>query len=344
MQRRNLEYFVAVVDCGSISAAAQKLLVAQPSLSRTIGAMEKQMDCQLLERTGRGVVPTATGQQLYYYARSILDKFEMLERLYHGGEEQLVSRLHVSVALLFLKDILLENFYRQMHTPDAEICFYETTLEPLLEQVAEGSTELGLAVVNDYQMPVFNRMSLARGLEVVPLDQAQLPYVNVHGSHPLAQYRELSFRQLFDFPRLLPPRRLFQSSEPDRAGRNGAPRRQTTTYHRGKQLPHHAAHAAPYPQLYDRKRVAEAGTCLFGRGQHSAGRCTRATNVGACAAPAPALVPLCTAVSCRFFGGSTSAHDITLWLHLDMVKLVFVGSSSLWYHTPRTKKRRRMMP
>lgn len=80
---------------GGIGAAAQKLLVAQPSLSRTINAMEKQMDCQLLERTARGVVPTATGRQLYYYARSILDKFQMLERLYHGGEEQLVSRLHV---------------------------------------------------------------------------------------------------------------------------------------------------------------------------------------------------------------------------------------------------------
>ena len=138
MQRRNLEYFVTVVDCGSISAAAQKLFVAQPSLSRAINAMERQMDCRLLERTGRGVVPTAAGRQLYYYGRSILDKFQMLDRLYHGGEEQLVSRLHVSVALLFLKDSLLETVYRQMNTPDAEICFYETTLEPLLEQVAEG--------------------------------------------------------------------------------------------------------------------------------------------------------------------------------------------------------------
>lgn len=175
MQRRNLEYFVAVVDCGSISAAAQKLLVAQPSLSRTINAMEKQMDCQLLERTGRGVVPTATGQQLYYYAHSILDKFQMLERLYHGGEERLVSRLHVSVALLFLKDNLLENFYHQTDTPDAEICLYETTLEPLLEQVAEGQSEFGLAVVNNHQLPVFTRMSQARSLEVTPLDQAQAP-------------------------------------------------------------------------------------------------------------------------------------------------------------------------
>lgn len=209
MQRRNLEYFVAVVDCGSISAAAQKLLVAQPSLSRTINAMEKQMDCQLLERTGRGVVPTATGQQLYYYARSILDKFQMLERLYHGGEEQLVSRLHVSVALLFLKDSLLENFYHQTDTPDAEICFYETTLEPLLEQVAEGQSEFGLAVVNDHQLPVFTRMSQARSLEITSLDQAHAPQVHVHRTHPLAQYSEIHCRQLFEFPRLLPPGDFF---------------------------------------------------------------------------------------------------------------------------------------
>lgn len=209
MQRRNLEYFVTVVDCGSISAAAQKLLVAQPSLSRTIHAMEKQMDCQLLERTGRGVVPTATGRQLYYYARSILDKFRMLERLYHGGEKQLVSRLHVSVALLFLKDRLLETFYRQMDTPDAEICFYETTLEPLLEQVSDGQTELGLAVVNDHQLPLFIRMGQSRGLEVHLLDQPREPYIHIHNTHPLAQHSQVSVRLLFDYPRLLPPGDFF---------------------------------------------------------------------------------------------------------------------------------------
>lgn len=209
MQRRNLEYFVAVVDCGSISAAAQKLLVAQPSLSRTINAMEKQMDCQLLERTARGVVPTATGRQLYYYARSILDKFQMLERLYHGGEEQLVSRLHVSVALLVLKDSLLENFYHQMNTPDAEICFYETALEPLIEQVSGGQSELGLAVVNDHQLPLFTRMCQARELEVTALDEARGSCVHVHQSHPLAQYEQIQCRQLFEYPRLLSPGDFF---------------------------------------------------------------------------------------------------------------------------------------
>lgn len=209
MQRRNLEYFVAVVDCGSISAAAQKLLVAQPSLSRTINAMEKEMDCQLLERTGRGVAPTATGRQLYYYARSILDKFQMLDRLYHDGDTHLVSRLHVSVAMLFLKDSLLETFYHQLHTPEAEFSIYETTLEPLIEQVAEGTSELGLAVVNDHQLPLFARMSQARGLELTDLDDGRESCVHVHTSHPLAQYSQICCRQLFEYPRVLPPDDLF---------------------------------------------------------------------------------------------------------------------------------------
>lgn len=209
MERRNLEYFVTVVDCGSISAAAQKLFVAQPSLSRTINAMERQMDCRLLERTARGVVPTPAGRQLYYYARSILDKFQMLDRLYHGGAEQLVSRLHVSVALLFLKDSLLENVYRQIDTPDAEICFYETTLEPLVEQVAGGTAELGLAVVNDHQMPLFARMTQARELELTLLDEPRETCVHLHKSHPLAQNGQVSCRQLLEYPRLMTPGDFF---------------------------------------------------------------------------------------------------------------------------------------
>ncbi len=61
MQRRNLEYFVTVVDCGSISAAAQKLFVAQPSLSRAINAMERQMDCRLLSAPAGAWCPPRQG-------------------------------------------------------------------------------------------------------------------------------------------------------------------------------------------------------------------------------------------------------------------------------------------
>lgn len=241
MQRRSLEYFVTVVDCGSISAAAQKLLVAQPSLSRMIQTLEQQMDCRLLERTGRGVTPTAAGQQLYYYARSILDKFRMLERLRHGGDVQLVSRLHVAVAMLFLPDSLVDGLYHQFRTPEAEFCISETTLEPLIEQVAGGSSELGLAVVNDHQLPLFTRMGQARGLELTPLDQGRETCVHLHAGHPLAQYGEIRCRQLFAYPRILPPDDFFSHMNQTvryEVGRPADLPRRTITVSRGHTMLH----------------------------------------------------------------------------------------------------------
>ena len=249
MQRRNLEYFVTVVDCGSITAAAQKLLVAQPSLSRTIQALERKMNCRLLERTGRGVIPTDTGRQLYYYARSILDKFQMLERLCQNGEAQLVSRLHVAAAMLFLPDSLVEALYRQLHTPEAEFCILETTLEPLIEQVAGGSSELGLAVVNDHQLPLFTRLCQARRLELTPLDQGRETCVHLHAGHPLAQHGQIRCRQLFAYPRVLPPDDFFSHMNQTvryEVGRPADLPRRTITVRNGHTMLHMLRHTPGY--------------------------------------------------------------------------------------------------
>ena len=249
MQRRSLEYFVTVVDCGSISAAAQKLLVDQASLSRTIHTMERQMNRQLLERTGRGVSPTDAGQQLYYYARSILDKFQMLERLSQNGDTQLVSRLRVSVAMLILQDDLMETLYHQLHTQGVELCIFETTLEPLIEQVAGGSSELGLAVVNDHQLPLFTRMSQARGLELISLDQARESCVHLHVSPPLAQYQQICCRQLFEYSRVLPPDDFFSHMNQTVRYEIGRPAdlpRRTITVNRGHTMLHMLQHTPGY--------------------------------------------------------------------------------------------------
>lgn len=209
MQRRQLQYFVEVVDSGSISAAAQKLFVAQPSLSRTISAMEREMDCALLERTGRGVRPTQTGWQLYYYARSILDKFQMLERLRDANNANLVSRLHVAIGHLYLKDALLFQVYQHMDAQDTELCFYETTLEPALEQVAGLGAEIGLVVANDTQLPVLVKMAAGKNVCVIPLDDPRPAYVHVRADHPLAGASAVQVEQLFDYPRVLLPGDFF---------------------------------------------------------------------------------------------------------------------------------------
>src|ERR1700722_7462082 len=64
MELRHLRYFVAVVEAGSLTEAAEKKLhTSQPSLSRQIRDLEYQVGTELLTRTASGVVPTAAGRR-----------------------------------------------------------------------------------------------------------------------------------------------------------------------------------------------------------------------------------------------------------------------------------------
>jgi len=58
MDIRQLKYFVAIVDCGSLSKAAEQLCVAQPSLSQQIAGLEAELKAMLLLRSHQGVQPT----------------------------------------------------------------------------------------------------------------------------------------------------------------------------------------------------------------------------------------------------------------------------------------------
>lgn len=72
MDLRQLKYFAAVIDEGSVRAAANALHVSQPALSVAIKNLEAELELPLLARVGRGVEPTADGHRFYRHARSIL--------------------------------------------------------------------------------------------------------------------------------------------------------------------------------------------------------------------------------------------------------------------------------
>lgn len=72
MDTRRLAYYVTIVDCGTITRAAEILHIAQPALSQHVSALENEFGQQLLIRSRKGVVPTAAGRSLYRYAQGIL--------------------------------------------------------------------------------------------------------------------------------------------------------------------------------------------------------------------------------------------------------------------------------
>jgi LysR family hca operon transcriptional activator len=77
MELRHLRYFVAVVEAGSLTEAADKTLhTSQPSLSRQIRDLEYQVGTELLIRSASGVVPTAAGRAFLDHARLALAQAE----------------------------------------------------------------------------------------------------------------------------------------------------------------------------------------------------------------------------------------------------------------------------
>ena len=76
MDLRQLEYFIRVAELGSFTRAADVLGVAQPALSRQVRLLEVELRQNLLQRHGRGAVPTEAGELLLAHGRGILHQVE----------------------------------------------------------------------------------------------------------------------------------------------------------------------------------------------------------------------------------------------------------------------------
>jgi DNA-binding transcriptional LysR family regulator len=81
MEVRELQGFVAVVEAGSLSAAARKLHVSQPALSQTIAGLERELRVRLLDRSSTGVKVTEAGNVLLGEARAVLARHEQALRV-----------------------------------------------------------------------------------------------------------------------------------------------------------------------------------------------------------------------------------------------------------------------
>src|SRR6476661_3286994 len=82
-----LTCFLATYEHGSLTAAAEELGYAQPSISEQVRALEKSLGVQLFRRVGRGVVPTTIADTLRPHAEATLAAAEVLDDLRRGRIE-----------------------------------------------------------------------------------------------------------------------------------------------------------------------------------------------------------------------------------------------------------------
>lgn len=119
-----MEAFARVYETGSFSAAARRLRMGQPSVSRLVSQLEKHLGTKLLLRTTRSLSPTDAGKRVYGDALSLFEQVEKTERAARAKDVELEGRLRVAGTISFVHRFLfprLPAFYAAH--PNVELDF-----------------------------------------------------------------------------------------------------------------------------------------------------------------------------------------------------------------------------
>src|SRR5438045_1338697 len=146
MDTRQLAAFCAVVERRSFSQAAERLGVTQPAVSLQVRALEKRLGQQLLDRSGRRVVPTEAGMRLYRGAQRLLALEEqLLEEVAADEQGSLRGRLEIGASTGpggTVLALLLCEFQRC--NPELTVALSVLDTQRVIELVARRELELGV--------------------------------------------------------------------------------------------------------------------------------------------------------------------------------------------------------
>lgn len=174
---RQVNYFVAIAEAGSVSRAATRLNISQSTITESLRALEAETGATLFERSSKGVTLTYRGHQFLQHSRRILATVADAGRILRPGPDAVPGSLKLGVTSLvsgyFLADILAR--FRRIF-PDILVNVVEEDRDTIEDQLARGELDVALMLVsnlvNQYDLQ-FETLARSRN------------HVWLRGGHPL---------------------------------------------------------------------------------------------------------------------------------------------------------------
>ncbi len=186
MELQQLRYFVAIADLGSFTKAAERCLVAQPSLSQQIIKLEKELGQPLFERLGRSIRMTTAGKTLYGRSVSILAALEEAKQRVSEMAEDDRGTITVGAIPTIAPYLLPELITRfQRRYPLADVFIHEDLTEHTIDNCLRGNLDVGLLA-----LPIPENR-----LHSEPLLEEEL-LLALPAKHPLAKKRRVSINDM----------------------------------------------------------------------------------------------------------------------------------------------------
>lgn len=200
MTLQQLKYIIAIAESGSITSAAAKLLIAQPSLSKALSDLEKEMNITIFYRNNRGIFLSEEGAKFLSYARQVLEQADLLEQQFKHKEITrrvfAVSSQHYAFVVNAFVALVKEYGQNQY-----EFTLRESKTHDIIEDVRTFRSELGILYLSKFNRDVILRIIENADLKFTSLFIAK-PHVFISRQNPLACKSSVSLEDLKPFPRL----------------------------------------------------------------------------------------------------------------------------------------------
>ena len=194
MDLRELEYFVVICEEKNFTAAAERLYISQPAISKTLSKLEEELDLRLINRNQKPVSITAEGEVLLKLARNIITQFQSTQNIMEEYKKLKRGSFTIAVPPMtgaYFFPPLFAGFKKKYPALDMRIIDGGSLAS--LEMVKKEEIHTGLIIFPPKDMA---------GVSSIPVTQQEL-VVCLPADHPLAGSACLSLQQLENEPVVL---------------------------------------------------------------------------------------------------------------------------------------------
>ena len=222
----HMKYAVEVARAGSLSKAAEILLIAQPNISRSIKELEADLGITIFDRSAKGMFLTPEGEEFINYAKSILKQIEHVEAMYKDGS---VKKLKFSISVpraSYISDAFAQ-FSKTLGSHDAELFYKETNSKRTINNILDHDYNLGIIRYAENYDKYFKTMLEEKGLSYELITEFSYRLI-MHKDSYLAQIEDITFDDLTDYIEIahadpyvpsLPLSKVVKEELPDNIGR-----------------------------------------------------------------------------------------------------------------------------
>lgn len=200
MTLNQLKYIIEIAETGSISMAASRLFIAQPSLSKSVAELEKEMGITIFNRSNRGVYLSEDGTRFLSYARQIVEQTELLESEYKVAPPPRRAFAVSSQHYAFVVNAFVE-LVREYGKNKYEFTLRELKTAEIIEDIRTHRSDIGILFLSKFNREVILRILQNEEMKFVKLFTAK-PHVFVSKQNPLVGKESVSLEELREYPRL----------------------------------------------------------------------------------------------------------------------------------------------